>query len=75
MSRDVIDLTHKVIAPDQDTRDHHIWAAPPPGQGGRTQRVCRKCGQRMTVTGKDSLCPGKHSSAVAETRQDYDPFQ
>ena len=69
-----IDLTHKKLPVDQDTRDKHIWSSPPPGQGGRTQRVCKKCGQRLTIVGKDSLCPGKHSSAMAETIHDYDPF-
>ena len=71
----VVDLTHKVMPINQDTRDVHDWGgAPPPGQGGRTQRLCLKCGQRMSVVGKDSPCPGRHSEAVSETIHDYDPF-
>jgi hypothetical protein len=69
-----IDLTHKVLPVSAETRDRHVWAAPPPGQGGSTQRICRACGQRVTVVGADSLCPGRHSEAVAETTLDYDPF-
>jgi hypothetical protein len=58
-----------------DTAARHVWNAPPPGQGGRTQRVCSKCGQRMTVVGADSECRGLQP--LHETRQTlhhYDPF-
>lgn len=69
-----IDLTHKVLPVDPDVRAKHVWSEPPAGQGSRTQRICKKCGQRMTVVGRDSMCGGRHSVAVAETQHDYDPF-
>lgn len=75
MSATDIDLTHKItpILDDAEGRAHR-WGAAPPGQGGSTQRTCRVCGQRLTVVGRDSACPGRHSEAVTETMHDYDPY-
>lgn len=79
-SDDEIDLTlhagqaKRAEPVDPDSASEHSWGAPPPGAGGRNQRTCRVCGQRLTVVGAGSPCPGRHSSAVAETINDYDPF-
>ena len=68
-----IDLTHKRLPTQpEDEGRRHRWGAAPPGQG--RQRTCRLCGQRLTVVGVDSACPGQHSVAVAETLHSYDPF-
>lgn len=53
----------------------HDWGPPPPGQGGRAEKICRKCGSRRSVVGADSQCLGKASVAVAENVSDYDPFE
>lgn len=70
-----IDLTHKVLPVDADVKAKHVWGPAPAGQGGKSQRICRKCGQRQSVVGKDSTCPDRHSGAMAETQYDYDPFE
>jgi hypothetical protein len=69
-----VDLTHKVLPVDQDVRAKHSWRAPPPGQGGRRQRICAKCGQRLSVVGAESMCPGRQQPGLTETIHDYDPF-
>lgn len=53
----------------------HKFDRPPPGQGGAAERICVQCGARRSVVGEGSECPGKHPVAMAETVEDYDPFE
>lgn len=71
-----IDLTHKVLPTGEDDEARrHVWGAPPPGAGRSTDATCRRCGQRRSVVGNTSPCPGQASQAVTETLHEYDPFQ
>lgn len=66
------DEGHKVL-PVEGRGAGHAWQPAPPGQGSR-QQTCKRCGQRLTVVGRNSACPGRHPHAVSETISDYDPF-
>ena len=50
----------------------HLWIAPYPGQG--RDRMCKHCGVRMSVAGKDSECGAVDTDEPQKTVDDYDPF-
>jgi len=68
-----IDLTN--TASPSEAAPEHVWGPMPPGQGRSTDRVCAKCGCRMSVVGATSSCYSMHRDAVAETLHTYDPFK
>lgn len=51
----------------------HEFVAAPPGAG--PGKVCKHCGARMHVVGRDSHCGAVDDGPpIVATRSDYDPF-